>query len=472
MYLNILCKLIFVFYRSDIDRHVRSERHIASSKSVQSENTNLMKNFLRNEKETELDKQVKYAELMLCGYVAAHNEPFLKMDHLVDVLKDIFPDSKIAQEISCKRTKTKGLVLNVLGDEKEHLVSVLKANKFSILVDESTDISSVKTFCIIVRLYCENLGNIVSRFWDLQQVFTENDPVGAEEGATARRLFTLMKNSFEKFDIPFSNVIGFGSDGCNTMMGCNNSFASRMKELCPGLRVCKCVCHSLHLCASEACKCLPRSAEGLARYVYNFFKTSAKRRAQFAEFQTFVEVDVLRMLHPSQTRWLSLTNVVNRILNQWEALRLFFDAKWIEERLESAERIHVLLNDPATKAFYLFLQWVLPKVTNMNELFQSEKPVATVVHERMTECYLELLSCFMKRNSICTTRSNEINPTDESNWLPLNQIYLRIGVYNQLLLPELNQKPEVVQDIKIRCRSFLVTLCDQLKKMYLLHVYC
>lgn len=86
-----------------------------------------MRSFLSTPKSTPLDRQVKYAEMKLSGHVAAHNEPFLKMDHLVDVLKDIFPDSKIAQSISAKRTKTKGIVLNVLGqDEKEHLVSTMK----------------------------------------------------------------------------------------------------------------------------------------------------------------------------------------------------------------------------------------------------------------------------------------------------------------------------------------------------------
>jgi len=76
--------------------------------------------------------------------------------------------------------------------------------------------------------------------------------------------------SFSKFNIPEANIIGFGSDGCNVMMGASNSVASRFKEKFPGIFVLKCVCHSAHLCASEACKELPRNCENFARNVFNF----------------------------------------------------------------------------------------------------------------------------------------------------------------------------------------------------------
>jgi len=42
------------------------------------------------------------------------------------------------------------------------------------------------------------------------------------------------------------------------MFGPWNLVASRFKEDFPGVMVQKCICHSLALCASEACKILPR----------------------------------------------------------------------------------------------------------------------------------------------------------------------------------------------------------------------
>ena len=35
---------------------------------------------------------------------------------------------------------------------------------------------------------------------------------------------------FSDFAVPVDNIIGFGSDGCSTMMGANNSVSSRFKR--------------------------------------------------------------------------------------------------------------------------------------------------------------------------------------------------------------------------------------------------
>jgi len=58
----------------------------------------------------------------------------------------------IAKSISMKRTKTTAIINNVIGaTQKNELATKLKSVHFSLLTDESTDIGTVKTSCVVVR---------------------------------------------------------------------------------------------------------------------------------------------------------------------------------------------------------------------------------------------------------------------------------------------------------------------------------
>jgi len=186
-------------------------------------------------------------------------------------------------------------------------------------------------------------------------------------------------------------------------MGTHNSVSSRMREHFPGIRIWTCICHSLHLCASEASKSLPTRCEDFVRQLYSYFSMSSKRSAEFIEFQQFCEVNVHKLLHPSQTRWwLSLLMVVSRMLEQWQALRLFFQSKASTERVNSVKFIYSCLNDPLIKLLFMFLDWILPKFTTLNALFQSTTVVITEIHTKMVLTYKEMLLTFMKPSYVNT----------------------------------------------------------------------
>lgn len=308
--------------------HSESKRHISRLNAKRTQ-TNVLSKFVCPIK----SDNVSVAEIKLAGFFAEHNLSFSIVDHLVPLLKEIAPDSAIIKDMQVGRTKLTALVKNVVGlQHKNELVEKLKNSKFSILTDESTDISCEKTSCIVVRYYDSTTCSIRSSLWELVQVFSNNN-VQDIQGATAQHLYSVILESFEKHKIPFENVIGFASDGCNVMMGKNNSVASRFIENFPGIVIMKCVCHSAHLCASEACKQLPRRCEDLARNIYNHFKSSSKRQHELQQFQTFLNLEIHKILHPSQTRWLSLNEVVKRIIEQWDSLKLYFTSVWMGDRL-------------------------------------------------------------------------------------------------------------------------------------------
>lgn len=255
----------------------------------------------------------------------------------------------------------------------------------------------------------------------------------------------------------------FFSCRCNTMMGKHTSVSAKILEEFPGAIVQKCVCHSLHLVASEACKQLPRRCEDLARDIYNYFKCSDKRRSEFKEFQVFCEVEPHRILRPSQTRWLSLLEVVKRINEQWQPLTLFFRGKRLDAQLISVDHILQSLEDPQVKMYFAFLEWVLGHIVSVNVYFQSEKVVIAESHLKMVSLFKTLLKSYMSPTYADSTAPENIDPSREDSFINLNNIYAGVKVFTLL---QANQNDALKQDFLTRCRNFLITACKQIKLRY------
>lgn len=94
---------------------------------------------------------IKSAEIKICGFLSEHNISFNTVDHLTKLMNDLYPGDKVAQGLKLGRTKATCIVKNVIGkNHKEDLVSNLMISPFSVIIDESTDVGTLKTMCICV----------------------------------------------------------------------------------------------------------------------------------------------------------------------------------------------------------------------------------------------------------------------------------------------------------------------------------
>ncbi|KAJ8967559.1 hypothetical protein NQ314_002876 [Rhamnusium bicolor] len=148
---------------------------------------------------SQLDISTKSAEIKIAGFLSEHNISMKALEHMTDMLKSSFPDSKIAQNIAMKRTKGTAVITNVIGEtEKNELTKKISDCPFSLLSDESTDLSCTKSSVIIVRYFDEEKGCIVSQFWDLVQVLKP----GKTTVADVEHLYTTIIESLKKRNIP------------------------------------------------------------------------------------------------------------------------------------------------------------------------------------------------------------------------------------------------------------------------------
>ncbi|XP_050717436.1 uncharacterized protein LOC126999147 [Eriocheir sinensis] len=309
-----------------------------------------------------MGKQVKEGEVRLASFICEHDIPIRVVEHMPQLLQTICPDSQIAKQIKCGRTKLTSLINNVTGRESsKQLITHLQSSKFSLIVDESTDKGCIKHLCMVARTLVDD--EVKDCFLGLIQL----------EDATAIALYNNVVSFFRDNQIDYKqNMIGFAADGANAMLGAHNSLSSRLKNDVDGLFIMKCICHTFALCASYACLKLPRSIEDLARDIFSFIQCSPKRIGSLKEFQAFVNVKPHKLLHPSQTRWLSLHMVVSRLLEQYDALTLYFTEAAFTESLHACQNILEKLKHPLTKLYFLFLDFVLPYFNSLNKLMQSE----------------------------------------------------------------------------------------------------
>lgn len=190
-------------------------------------------------------------------------------------------------------------------------------------------------------------------------------------------------------------MIGFAADNAAVMQGNKKGLQARFQTEIPNLFVLGCVCHSLALCSSEACKKIPTSVECLARDIISYFANSSKRLTELKEYQAFFMIEPHKLLKLSQTSWLSLQAVVDRILELWDALILFFTHEtYSKDNAINPKAVLDALNNTVFKLYFHFLSYVLDIVNNIQ--FQSESPQLHLLHDKVSVLFHTILKNFIK----------------------------------------------------------------------------
>lgn len=210
------------------------------------------------ERERRIDRKVKTAMVKICAVFVEHNLAFLLADHLIPVLKEIGNDEDSA-EVWRRLTMDRKLIQRIIKEclavnERHILVEILQNSKFSIQYDETTDVAQIGNGCIVIKYLDHELQRIITALWEIIPIFHEYEN---GHDADAQHIYGIIRNSFLKDNVPLGNLVAFGSDGCHTMMGPNNSVAQRFSRDHPNIQIIKCPSHCLHLCAEYSTRRLP-----------------------------------------------------------------------------------------------------------------------------------------------------------------------------------------------------------------------
>lgn len=104
--------------------------------------------------------------------------------------------------------------------KKYFLADIHQAQYYSLIIDESTDISTESVMAIVVKYFDLTKQNITTHLFSLPVLKGESD----------QELFDILIDELKANDLSLSNCVEFAADTTNVMFGSQNSVVSRLQE--------------------------------------------------------------------------------------------------------------------------------------------------------------------------------------------------------------------------------------------------
>ncbi|KAE9524063.1 hypothetical protein AGLY_015544 [Aphis glycines] len=372
--------------------------------------------------------KMQHAQASMALFVSAHSA-IIAIDHLSELCNTNFTGDNIKMH----RTKCSSIIINILAPFFiNNLREDIGTSKYSLLIDESTDISVLKFLGMAIIYYSRDKNDIVTTFFALEQLGECN----------AQAIVDAMKSALQKYNLDIKNLIGIGSDNASVMVGINKGVYAILKQENPNLILIRCVCHSLQLATSQACaETVPRHLDFLISESYNWFSKSTLRQQSYKDLYKCMNEnhEPLKIVQACNTRWLSIeTAVIER------------------EECYSAEMLYTLYKDEHNLAYLLFLRPLLGEIQRVNKLFESEYADPTKLGSELISL-ITFLGKIIVVPSFNFTKST--NFTDHLNPKP----YLGYGFENKV--EDLKKKGKLSSDQEQQLQQRLPENIQILKKI-------
>ena len=290
--------------------------------------------------------------LLLCGKqdipLRGHREhdPLLNRGNFLEILQTVsLHDQIIKEKIETGPRNAiytspgiQNSLLKILGDmiRKSVCDGVKEAKMFSLLVDETKDVSKTEQVSIVVR-FVDIKGSICEHFL----TFIDTAVLTAE-GLT-KHIFDIL----EKFQLDPQWIIAQCYDGASVMSGHLSGVQSRVKEVAPHAHYVHCYAHTLNLVLVDSVKILSSATEFflLLQTLYSLVSTT-KIHSIFVSKQKELHPDKqpYQLQKLCNTRWACRYAAVNAICRTYDAilatLELVGDGSDSEKAIEAKGLYH------------------------------------------------------------------------------------------------------------------------------------
>lgn len=189
----------------------------------------------------------------------------------------------------------------------KQLVDKINRSKFfSVLADETADISGTEQFALCVR-YVDTEKNV----FVIREDFLRFVPVHDLRGLA---LADVLKQNIHDLGLNLNNVRGLGFDGAANMSGAFNGCAAKFQETYPQAIYVHCANHSLNLALSHSCTVSGiKNSLATINKLITFFRASPKREKILKDkvLQVQEKARRTRLMKFCETRWVERLDAIS-----------------------------------------------------------------------------------------------------------------------------------------------------------------
>lgn len=229
----------------DVTRHISTDKHKSNAKDVETSQSLSM--FASGSSKRSIAQSVIHAETLFQGFVTEHNLPLAINDHFSKLTRRMFPDSEIAKQYSCARTKSTHIIYAIAADSIETIKGDVVAGRlmYSLATDGSSD-EEDKFFPIIITHEDVHTGLVTTSFIDMPVV----------NMATGENITTAMKKSLGDVGLDLQQCLSFSTDNASVMTGRHKGVLGLLHQENPQIYGIGCACHLSALAAKHGSKAL------------------------------------------------------------------------------------------------------------------------------------------------------------------------------------------------------------------------
>ena len=138
----------------------------------------------------------------------------------------------------------------------------------------------------------------------------------------------MLIDFFDKTELSWSKLVGVCTDSAPAMIGANSGLISLVKQKNPPIQGTHCMIHKAALVSKTIPKRLHEHMSVVIKVInYRYVKSSAFNTRLFSKLCKDMDANHTAFSYQTQVRWLSKGNMLSRIFEQREEVKLFLVAK-------------------------------------------------------------------------------------------------------------------------------------------------